>query len=110
MILKAGVFTFNSHWFKGFRKPLVLPQKSLRKPLVPILKAFQKLQGLTMFRRFLIKFPVVSESIISVPDSKSRNIPEVVIVRRWAVGVLGIWKGWDSWVKGGANRVSLQAT
>ncbi len=31
-------------------------------------------------------------------------------VRRWAVGVLGIWKGWDSWVKGGANRVSLQAT
>ncbi len=49
----------------------------------------------------------------TVPDSKSRNIPEVVIARRWAVGVagvLGIWKGWDSWVKGGANRVSLQAT
>ncbi len=46
----------------------------------------------------------------TVPDSKSRNIPEVVIVRRWAVGVLGMWKGWDSWVKGGANRVSLQAT
>jgi hypothetical protein len=36
-----------------------------------------------------------------VPDSKSRNIPEVVIVRRWAAGVLGIWRGWDSWVKGG---------
>jgi hypothetical protein len=48
--------------------------------------------------------------LISVPDSKNRNIPEVVIVRRWADGVLGIWKGWDSWVKGGANRVSLQAT
>jgi hypothetical protein len=47
---------------------------------------------------------------VVVPDSKSRNIPEVVIVRRWAVGVLEIWKGWDSWVKGGANRVSLQAT
>ncbi len=46
----------------------------------------------------------------SVPDSKSRNIPEVVLVRRGAVGVLGIWKGWDSWVKGGANGVSLQAT
>jgi hypothetical protein len=45
-----------------------------------------------------------------VADSKSRNIPEVVFVKRWAVGVLGIWKGWDSWVKGGANRVSLQAT
>jgi hypothetical protein len=29
----------------------------------------------------------------TVPDSKSRNIPEVVIVRRWAVGVLGIWRG-----------------
>ncbi len=40
----------------------------------------------------------------------SRNIPEVVIVRRRAVGVWGIWMGWDFWVKGGANRVSLQAT
>ncbi len=29
----------------------------------------------------------------SVPDSKSRNIPEVVIVRRGAVGVLGIGEG-----------------
>ncbi len=48
--------------------------------------------------------------ICIVPDSKSRNIPEVVFVRRWAVGVLGIWKEWDSWVKGGANGVSLQAT
>ncbi len=47
---------------------------------------------------------------VIVPDSKSRNIPEVVIVRRWTVGVLGIWGGWDSWVKGGASRVSLQAT
>ncbi len=46
----------------------------------------------------------------SVPDSKSRNIPEVVLVWRWAVKVLGIWRGWDSWVKGGANGVSLQAT
>ncbi len=46
----------------------------------------------------------------SVPDSKSRNIPEVVIVRRGVVGVLGIWRGWVSWVKGGANGVSLQAT
>ncbi len=40
---------------------------------------------------------------ITVPDSKSRNIPEVVIVRRRAVGVLGIWEGWGSWVKGGAK-------
>ncbi len=46
----------------------------------------------------------------TVPVSKSRNIPEVVLVRRWAVGVLGIWRGGVGWVKGGANRVSLQAT
>jgi hypothetical protein len=50
------------------------------------------------------------DRIRPVPDSKSRNIPEVVFVRRWAVGVLGIWKGWDSWVRNGANGVSLQAT
>ncbi len=47
---------------------------------------------------------------IYVPGSKSRNIPEVVLVRCWAVGVLGIWRGGVSWVKGGANGVSLQAT
>ncbi len=40
----------------------------------------------------------------SVPNSKSRNIPEVVIVRRGAGGVLGIWEGWVNWVKGGANQ------
>jgi hypothetical protein len=45
-----------------------------------------------------------------VPDSKSRNIPEVVLVGRWAVGILGIWKGGVGWVKGGAIGVSLQAT
>jgi hypothetical protein len=47
---------------------------------------------------------------IDVPDSKSRNIPEVVLVRHWAVGILGIWKGGVGWVKGGAIGVSLQAT
>jgi hypothetical protein len=52
----------------------------------------------------------VPVSGVSVPDNKSRNIPEVVVVRHWAVGVLGIWRGRDSWVKGGANGVSLQAT
>ncbi len=35
-----------------------------------------------------------------VPISKSRNIPEVVIARRGAGGVLGIWEGWVNWVKG----------
>jgi hypothetical protein len=47
---------------------------------------------------------------VIVPSSKSRNIPEVVIIRRGAGGVLGIWEGWVNWVKGGANGVSLQAT
>ncbi len=49
-------------------------------------------------------------SEVIVPDNKSRNIPEVVLVRRWAVGVLGTWRGGVGWVKGGANGVSLQAT
>ncbi len=48
--------------------------------------------------------------LVIVPDSKSRNIPEVVLVRRWAVGILGIWKEGVGWVKGGAIGVSLQAT
>jgi hypothetical protein len=30
---------------------------------------------------------------IIVPDRRSRIIPEVVLVRRWAVRVLGIWRG-----------------
>ncbi len=46
----------------------------------------------------------------SVPNSKSWNIPEVIIVRRGAGRVLGIWGGWVNWVKGGASGVSLQAT
>ncbi len=53
---------------------------------------------------------LLSLLMMIVPDRKSRNIPEVVIVRHGAVGVVGIWRGWDGWVKGGANGVSLQAT
>ncbi len=34
------------------------------------------------------------------------NIPEVVVVRRWAVGALGIWKG-EGWVRGGAKGGSV---
>ncbi len=49
------------------------------------------------------KTMLIKKSIELVPDNKSRNIPEVVLVRRWAVGVLGIWRGGVSWVKGGAN-------
>jgi hypothetical protein len=38
---------------------------------------------------------------MSVLDTKSQNIPEVVVVRRGAGGVLGIWEGWVNWVTGG---------
>jgi hypothetical protein len=29
-----------------------------------------------------------------VLDTKSQNIPEVVVVRRGVGGILGIWEGW----------------
>ncbi len=53
---------------------------------------------------------ILHDYSILVPCRRSRNIPKVILVRRWAVGVLGIWRGGESWVKGGANGVSLQAT
>jgi hypothetical protein len=28
-----------------------------------------------------------------VPDRRRRIVPEVVLVRRWVIGVLGIWRG-----------------
>jgi hypothetical protein len=59
---------------------------------------------------YLVKILQVLDQLLTVPDNKSRNIPEVVIVRRGAGGVLGIWEGWVNWVKGGANGASLQAT
>ncbi len=45
----------------------------------------------------------------SVPDRRRRIVPEVVVVRRWAVGVLGIWKGRvrvKGWDKGGGQFTS----
>ncbi len=45
----------------------------------------------------------------SVPDRRCRNYPEVVLVRRWVIRVLGIWRG-RVWGKGGTREVSLQAT
>ncbi len=30
---------------------------------------------------------------MGVPDRRRRILPEVVLVRRWVVGVLGIWRG-----------------
>jgi hypothetical protein len=48
--------------------------------------------------------------MICVPDNKNRNIPEVVFVRRWAVGVLGIWREGVGWERGGSRWVSLSPT
>jgi hypothetical protein len=45
-----------------------------------------------------------------VLDIKSQYIPEVVVVRRGAVGVLGGWRGGGSTGWRGTNGVSLQAT
>jgi hypothetical protein len=30
---------------------------------------------------------------ILVPNRRRRILPEVVLVRRWVIGVLGIWRG-----------------
>ncbi len=49
-------------------------------------------------------------SSILVLDIKSQYIPEVVVVRRGAIGVWGVGEGgWVNWV-GGTSGVSLQAT
>ncbi len=47
----------------------------------------------------------------SVPDRRRRIIPEVVIVRRWAAGVLGIWRGESlgkGWDRGGQFTSNLR--
>jgi hypothetical protein len=38
-----------------------------------------------------------------VPDRRCRTVPEVVLVRRWSVGVLGIWRG-EGWGEGWDRR------
>jgi hypothetical protein len=51
------------------------------------------------------------DGTVGVPDRRSRNIPEVVLVRRWAVGVLGIWEGeglGEEWGKGGQFTSNLR--
>jgi hypothetical protein len=50
------------------------------------------------------------QTIAIVPDSKSRNIPEIVVIRRWAVGGSGNLERVGQLGEGWANRVSLQAT
>jgi hypothetical protein len=46
-----------------------------------------------------------------VPDRRRRIVPEVVLVRRWAIGFLGIWKGEGlgrGWDKGGQFTSNLR--
>jgi hypothetical protein len=48
---------------------------------------------------------------LTVPDRGSRNIPEVVLVRCGAVGVLGIWRGeglGEGWGKGSQFTSNLR--
>ncbi len=47
----------------------------------------------------------------TVPDRRSRIIPEVVLVSCWAVRVLGIWRGeglGEGWGKGGQFTSNLR--
>jgi hypothetical protein len=46
---------------------------------------------------------------LSVPDRRRRIVPEVVLVRRWVIGVLGIWRG-EGLGKGLGQGRSVQAT
>jgi hypothetical protein len=48
--------------------------------------------------------------ITVVPDRRRRIIPEVVLVRRWAIGGLEIWRGGGFGERVGTGEVSLQAT
>ncbi len=60
-----------------------------------------------------MNLPPSAQQLTTVPYSGSGIIPRSSLSGAGAVGlvgVLGIWKGRDNWVKGGANGVSLQAT
>ncbi len=64
------------------------------------------------FKDNILLFEYISPlGCINVPDRRSRIVPEVVLVRRWAVGVLGIWRGEDlgeEWGKGGQFTSNLR--
>jgi hypothetical protein len=49
--------------------------------------------------------------ILSVPDRRCRIYLEVALVRRWAIGVLGIWRGeglGKGWDRGGQFTSNLR--
>ncbi len=72
--------------------------------------AARNLPCLSNFCLLLTPAWVAGPCVLLVPDNKSRNVPEVVVVRRWAVGIWDFGREGVGWVKGGANGVSLQAT
>ncbi len=45
------------------------------------------------FSTYFAEATVLVFKHVNVPDSKSRNIPEVVVVWRWTVGVWGFGGG-----------------
>jgi hypothetical protein len=48
---------------------------------------------------------------VTVPDRRRRILPEVVLVRRWVIGVLGIWRGeglGNGWDRGGQFTSNLR--
>jgi hypothetical protein len=53
----------------------------------------------------------VRRQVRTVPDRRCRIIPEVVLVRRWVIGVPGIWRGrvWgEGWDRGGQFTSNLR--
>jgi hypothetical protein len=49
--------------------------------------------------------------LVTVPDRRCRILPEVVLVRRWAAGFLGIWRGeglGKGWDRGGQFTSNLR--
>ncbi len=64
----------------------------------------------------LLQFGLQSASVffyillqVSVPDRRLRIVPEAVLVRRWVIGILGIWRVWGKgWDRGGQFTSNLR--
>jgi hypothetical protein len=48
-------------------------------------------------------FNIIFLKVVSVPDKRIRNIPEVVLVRRWVSWDSGNLEG-EGWVEGGTRK------
>ncbi len=101
----AGVLLLKS----GSNRP-PLPQSEKFVPYIPANICSGKKCFWSELRKVSSELRKVS-SELSVPDRRCRIIPEVVLVRRWAVGVLGIWRGeglGKGWNKGGQFTSNLR--